>query len=84
MALLNAFEGFGYPNEMGAGMHDIHSPTIPTVDEMVDLITKASQKVAVKHLWVNPDCGLTTRTRDEVEPVLRNMIEAIKVLRRRC
>ncbi|WP_351010831.1 5-methyltetrahydropteroyltriglutamate--homocysteine S-methyltransferase [Shewanella sp. S1-58-MNA-CIBAN-0166] len=83
MELLSAFEEFHYPNEIGPGVYDIHSPNIPTVDEMVDLITKASQKVPVKQLWVNPDCGLKTRTWDEVEPALRNMIEATKVLRRR-
>lgn len=83
MELLSAFEDFHYPNEIGPGVYDIHSPNIPTVDEMVDLITKASQKVPVKQLWVNPDCGLKTRTWDEVEPALRNMIEATKVLRRR-
>jgi 5-methyltetrahydropteroyltriglutamate--homocysteine methyltransferase len=83
MALLSAFEDFHYPNEIGPGVYDIHSPNIPTVDEMVDLMTKASQKVPVKQLWVNPDCGLKTRTWDEVEPALRNMIAATKVLRRR-
>ncbi|MGK0411796.1 MAG: 5-methyltetrahydropteroyltriglutamate--homocysteine methyltransferase [Shewanella psychromarinicola] len=82
MALLSAFEDFHYPNEIGPGVYDIHSPNIPTVDEMVDLMTKASQKVPVKQLWVNPDCGLKTRTWDEVEPALRNMIAAAKVLRR--
>lgn len=82
MELLNAFEDFCYPNEIGPGVYDIHSPNIPTVAEMVDLITKASQKVPVKQLWVNPDCGLKTRTWDEVEPALRNMIAATKVLRR--
>ena len=84
MELLNAFEDFCYPNEIGPGVYDIHSPNIPTVAEMVDLITKASQKVPVKQLWVNPDCGLKTRTWDEVEPALRNMIAATKVLRRQC
>ncbi|WP_351075728.1 5-methyltetrahydropteroyltriglutamate--homocysteine S-methyltransferase [Shewanella sp. CAL98-MNA-CIBAN-0140] len=82
MELLSAFEDFHYPNEIGPGVYDIHSPNIPTVDEMVDLMTKASQKVPVKQLWVNPDCGLKTRTWDEVEPALRNMIAAAKVLRR--
>lgn len=84
MELLNAFEDFCYPNEIGPGVYDIHSPNIPTVAEMVDLITKASQKVPVKQLWVNPDCGLKTRTWDEVEPALRNMVAATKVLRRQC
>ncbi|WP_350431562.1 5-methyltetrahydropteroyltriglutamate--homocysteine S-methyltransferase [Shewanella sp. H8] len=83
MELLNAFEDFHYPNDIGPGVYDIHSPNIPTVEEMVDLITKASEKIPVKQLWVNPDCGLKTRTWDEVEPALRNMIEATKVLRRR-
>ncbi|MDT3334400.1 5-methyltetrahydropteroyltriglutamate--homocysteine S-methyltransferase [Shewanella sp. SP1S1-7] len=82
MELLNAFEDFEYPNEIGPGVYDIHSPNIPSVEAMVQLIEKAAQKVPVRQLWVNPDCGLKTRTWDEVEPALKNMVDATRVLRR--
>ncbi len=83
MELLNAFEDFEYPNEIGPGVYDIHSPNIPSVEAMVHLIEKAAQKVPVRQLWVNPDCGLKTRTWDEVEPALKNMVDATRELRRR-
>ena len=83
MELLNAFEDFEYPNEIGPGVYDIHSPNIPNVEAMVQLIEKAAQKVPVRQLWVNPDCGLKTRTWDEVEPALKNMVDATRELRRR-
>lgn len=83
MELLNAFEDFEYPNEIGPGVYDIHSPNTPSVEAMVHLIEKAAQKVPVRQLWVNPDCGLKTRTWDEVEPALKNMVDATRVLRRR-
>ncbi|ABV88518.1 5-methyltetrahydropteroyltriglutamate--homocysteine S-methyltransferase [Shewanella pealeana] len=82
MELLNAFEDFNYPNEIGPGVYDIHSPNTPTVDEIVSLMQKAAQKVPVEQLWVNPDCGLKTRTWDEVEPALVNLVAATKILRR--
>ncbi|WP_372930549.1 5-methyltetrahydropteroyltriglutamate--homocysteine S-methyltransferase [Shewanella putrefaciens] len=83
MELLNAFEDFEYPNEIGPGVYDIHSPNTPSVEAMVHLIEKAAQKVPVSQLWVNPDCGLKTRTWDEVEPALKNMVDATRELRRR-
>lgn len=83
MELLNAFEDFEYPNEIGPGVYDIHSPNPPSVEAMVHLIEKAAQKVPVRQLWVNPDCGLKTRTWDEVEPALKNMVDATRELRRR-
>ncbi|EDQ02766.1 5-methyltetrahydropteroyltriglutamate--homocysteine methyltransferase [Shewanella benthica KT99] len=83
MELLTAFEDFEYPNEIGPGVYDIHTPNTPTVDEMVELIEKAADKIAVRQLWVNPDCGLKTRTWDEVEPALKNLVQATKLLRRR-
>lgn len=82
MELLNAFEDFNYPNEIGPGVYDIHSPNTPTVDEIVSLMQKAASKVPVEQLWINPDCGLKTRTWDEVEPALVNLVEATKILRR--
>lgn len=83
MELLNAFEDFEYPNEIGPGVYDIHSPNTPSVEAMVHLIEKAAQKVPVRQLWVNPDCGLKTRTWDEVESALKNMVDATRELRRR-
>jgi 5-methyltetrahydropteroyltriglutamate--homocysteine methyltransferase len=83
MELLTAFEDFEYPNEIGPGVYDIHTPNTPTVDEIVTLIEKAARKIPVRQLWVNPDCGLKTRTWDEVEPALKNLVQATKVLRRR-
>ncbi|MBO2663658.1 5-methyltetrahydropteroyltriglutamate--homocysteine S-methyltransferase [Shewanella algae] len=83
MELLNAFEDFDYPNEIGPGVYDIHSPNIPTVEAMVSLIEKAAQKIPLRQLWVNPDCGLKTRNWEEVEPALKNMVDATRELRRR-
>ncbi|MDR5865208.1 5-methyltetrahydropteroyltriglutamate--homocysteine S-methyltransferase [Halomonas koreensis] len=83
MELLDAFRDFAYPNEIGPGVYDIHSPNIPAVDWMVTLMDKAAERIPVERLWVNPDCGLKTRGWAEVEPALANMVEAARVLRRR-
>ncbi|MBB3139530.1 5-methyltetrahydropteroyltriglutamate--homocysteine S-methyltransferase [Halomonas organivorans] len=83
MELLDAFRDFAYPNEIGPGVYDIHSPNIPEVDWMVALMDKAAERIPVDRLWVNPDCGLKTRGWAEVEPALANMVEAARVLRRR-
>ena len=82
MELLNAFEKFEYPNEVGPGVYDIHSPRIPTKEEMVELIKKASKVLPKENIWVNPDCGLKTRSWEEVKPSLVNMIQAAKELRK--
>ena len=84
MHLLDAFQDFAYPNEIGPGVYDIHTPNIPEVSWMVDLMEKALEKIPAERLWVNPDCGLKTRGWAEVEPALANMVEAAKVLRQRC
>ncbi len=81
MELLDAFVDFEYPNEIGPGVYDIHSPNIPTVEEMVRLMKLAAQRIPPDRLWVNPDCGLKTRSWNEVEPTLRNMVKAAQVLR---
>ena len=81
MELLDVFDEFKYPNEIGPGVYDIHSPNIPTTDSIVDLMTKATQRISAERLWVNPDCGLKTRNWNEVKPALQNMIEASKILR---
>jgi 5-methyltetrahydropteroyltriglutamate--homocysteine methyltransferase len=81
MELLDAFENFNYPNEIGPGVYDIHSPNIPTEEHMVNLMRKAAQRIPAERLWVNPDCGLKTRAWEEVIPALRNMVAAVHVLR---
>jgi 5-methyltetrahydropteroyltriglutamate--homocysteine methyltransferase len=83
MHLLDAFQDFAYPNEIGPGVYDIHTPNIPEVRWMVDLMEKALEKIPAERLWVNPDCGLKTRGWAEVEPALANMVEAAKILRQR-
>ena len=81
MNLLGAFADFRYPNEIGPGVYDIHSPRVPSVDEMVALLRKASQVISPAQLWVNPDCGLKTRGWTETESSLRNMVEAARIMR---
>lgn len=80
MELLDAFDRFQYPNEIGPGVYDIHSPNIPSVDSIVQLLKKAAQRIPPERLWVNPDCGLKTRTWEEVKPALSNMITASRQL----
>jgi len=81
MELLDVFDEFHYPNEIGPGVYDIHSPNIPSVEQMVKLMRLAAQRIPAERLWVNPDCGLKTRQWSEVIPALQNMVEAAKVLR---
>ncbi|MBS9403790.1 5-methyltetrahydropteroyltriglutamate--homocysteine S-methyltransferase [Halomonas sp. TRM85114] len=83
MELLDAFRDFAYPNEIGPGVYDIHSPNIPEVDWMVALMEKAAERIPAERLWVNPDCGLKTRGWAEVAPALANMVEAARTLRQR-
>ena len=83
MSLLDAFEAFAYPNEIGPGVYDIHSPNVPEVAQMVALIEKAAARIPVQRLWINPDCGLKTRQWQEVYPSLERMVEAARVLRQR-
>lgn len=80
MELLDAFDQFHYPNEIGPGVYDIHSPNIPSVDSIIDLMQKAAQRIPAQRLWVNPDCGLKTRTWEEVKPALSNMVAASRYL----
>jgi 5-methyltetrahydropteroyltriglutamate--homocysteine methyltransferase len=81
MELLAAFDDFNYPNEIGPGVYDIHSPNIPTQEHIVDLMRKAAERIPAERLWVNPDCGLKTRQWAEVIPALTNMVAAAKSLR---
>jgi 5-methyltetrahydropteroyltriglutamate--homocysteine methyltransferase len=83
MKLLDAFVKFRYPNEIGPGVYDIHSPRVPATREMTDLLDKAAKLLDVRQIWVNPDCGLKTRGWKEVEPALKNMVEAAKEMRKK-
>lgn len=80
MDLLEVFSSFKYPNEIGPGVYDIHSPRVPRVDEMVELLQKATERIPLENLWVNPDCGLKTRNWPETKEALRNMVQAAKLL----
>jgi 5-methyltetrahydropteroyltriglutamate--homocysteine methyltransferase len=81
MELLSAFRDHKYPNEIGPGVYDIHSPQVPTVESILALLTKALEVLRPEQLWVNPDCGLKTRTWAEVRPSLENMVVAARVMR---
>ena len=81
MELLDAFVEFSYPNDIGPGVYDIHSPRIPTEQEIVDMLRRAAAVIPVERLWVNPDCGLKTRGWDETELALRTMVRAAGRLR---
>ena len=81
MELLSAFIEFKYPNDIGPGVYDIHSPRIPKTDEMAFLLRKALDVLNPEQIWVNPDCGLKTRGWAEVLPAMQNMVAATKILR---
>jgi 5-methyltetrahydropteroyltriglutamate--homocysteine methyltransferase len=81
MELLDAFRNYRYPNEIGPGVYDIHSPRVPEIGEMTDLLKLARQRLSDTQLWINPDCGLKTRKWDEVRPALANMVAAARELR---
>jgi 5-methyltetrahydropteroyltriglutamate--homocysteine methyltransferase len=83
MELLEAFAGFKYPNEIGPGVYDIHSPRVPTVQEMESLLEKAAALLPARNLWVNPDCGLKTRKWPETKQALVNMVQAARQLRKK-
>ncbi len=83
MELLDAFAGFAYPNDIGPGVYDIHSPRVPGQQEMEDLLEKALKVLKPEQLWVNPDCGLKTRGWAEVKPALIAMVAAAKAVRSR-
>ena len=81
MELLDAFTDFNYPNDIGPGVYDIHSPRVPDVAEMEDLLKKALNVLKPEQLWVNPDCGLKTRGWPETLGALKTMVDAAKELR---
>ena len=81
MELLDAFRSYQYPNEIGPGVYDIHSPRVPETSEMTELLQLARQRLSDAQLWINPDCGLKTRKWEEVRPALVNMVAAARQLR---
>jgi len=82
MELLDTFDHFNYPNEIGPGVYDIHSPNIPGQESIIKLMQKAAQRIPPERLWINPDCGLKTRQWDEVIPALQQMTAAASWLRK--
>ena len=82
MELLESFEDFDYPNEIGPGVYDIHSPNVPSVEWIEALLLKAAKRIPIERLWVNPDCGLKTRGWTETRQALANMVEAARQLRK--
>jgi 5-methyltetrahydropteroyltriglutamate--homocysteine methyltransferase len=81
MELLHDWEKTGYRGDIGPGVYDIHSPRVPPVEEMVELLHEAARVLRPEQIWVTPDCGLKTRGWAETEPSLRNMVQAAKQLR---
>ena len=81
MELLRGFGEFDYPNEIGPGVYDIHSPRVPDAGEMLALLRKAREVIPDDRLWVNPDCGLKTRGWEETRGALRHMVAAAQALR---
>ncbi len=82
MELLDVFDDFNYPNEIGPGVYDIHSPNVPNTQHIVDLMRKATQRIPLERLWINPDCGLKTRQWPEVKEALSCMVESAEQLRK--
>ena len=81
MELLDAFASFSYPSDIGPGVYDIHSPRVPSQEEMEQLLEKALKVLRPEQLWVNPDCGLKTRGWPEVRTALKTMVRAAQGLR---
>ena len=79
--LLRAFEQYTYPNEIGPGVYDIHSPRIPTVEEIVTALKAMRKVLRDRQIWVNPDCGLKTRGWTETVPSLKHLVAAARQLR---
>ena len=79
--MLEAFRDFDYDRGIGPGVYDVHSERVPSVDEMTALLRRSASVLDPARLWVNPDCGLKTRGYREVEPSLRNMVEAARQVR---
>jgi 5-methyltetrahydropteroyltriglutamate--homocysteine methyltransferase len=83
MEAADAFASSGYVGELGLGIWDIHSPRVPSPAEMLELIERAVSKLDPDRIWINPDCGLKTRSWDEVTPALTHLVQAARVARER-
>jgi 5-methyltetrahydropteroyltriglutamate--homocysteine methyltransferase len=83
MAPLFEFARASYPNDLGPGVYDVHSPRVPTATEMLELVCRAAELFPPSRLWVNPDCGLKTRNWSEVERALGNLVQAARLARER-
>lgn len=81
MELLDAFKSFEYPNDIGPGVYDIHSPNVPSKEQIINLMKLAAERIPAERLWINPDCGLKTRKWEEVTPALETMVAAAQALR---
>ncbi|WP_293441992.1 5-methyltetrahydropteroyltriglutamate--homocysteine S-methyltransferase [Persephonella sp.] len=81
--IIKAFENFNYDHGIGVGVYDIHSPRIPSVEEMLEIAERTVQVIDKDLIWINPDCGLKTRQWKEVIPALKNMVEVAKILRKK-
>jgi len=81
MELLDAFKSFEYPNDIGPGVYDIHSPNVPDKEQIINLMKLAAERIPADRLWINPDCGLKTRKWEEVTPALETMVAAAQALR---
>ncbi len=81
MELLDAFNEYEYPNDIGPGVYDIHSPRVPSRNEMVDLLRKASVVIPKGNIWINPDCGLKTRGWEETNKAIIEMVNAARLVR---
>ncbi|XBC42326.1 MAG: 5-methyltetrahydropteroyltriglutamate--homocysteine S-methyltransferase [Buchnera aphidicola (Meitanaphis elongallis)] len=82
MELLEFFKNFEYPNEIGPGVYDVHSPNVPNVQWMISLLRKAINHIPIQRLWINPDCGLKTRNWEVTKLALKNMVKAAKIIRK--
>ena len=79
--LLKVFKEVGYKQEVGPGVYDIHSPRVPSVEEMISQIKLLKEVLPSEQLWINPDCGLKTRKWEETKESLKNMVEAVRRVR---
>ena len=82
LLILDALKECNFETEVGPGVYDIHSPRIPSVDELVAALRRIREKVSDDKLWVNPDCGLKTRGEEETKPSLQNLVQAARIIRK--
>jgi 5-methyltetrahydropteroyltriglutamate--homocysteine methyltransferase len=82
LLILDTLKKCNFETEVGPGVYDIHSPRIPSVEEIVDALQKMREKISDEKLWVNPDCGLKTRGETETKASLRNLVQAARIIRK--